>query len=472
MKNNPLNPPLLRGNFSGTIHVGLIGFGTVGTGMATVLMEQEKLIARRLGANLVLTQIADVDIKRSRGINIKKISLTTNPYEIILNPKIDIIVELIGGIEPACKFILDAISHGKHIVTANKALLATHGEKIFKAAEEAGVEILFEGAVGGGIPIIRVMKEGLSADKITAIFGIVNGTSNYILTKMSEEGSGFSKVLKEAQSLGYAEADPTLDVGGGDSAHKLAILALLAFGTPIPVKDIFTEGIDKVAPMDIAFAEAFGYKMKLLAIAKQVKGKLEARVHPTMIPKDEILAKVNGVFNAVCVVGKSVGETLFYGRGAGSIPTGSAVVSDLISIARNILNQQGYGKPHRVPVPPTGIISSARLPLPIKPMAEIESRYYLRFMVEDRPGVLSAISGVLGRHHISIASVIQQGRKEAGAVPLVMMTHKAREKDIQMALEKINQSDSVYKPTVLIRVEGKDIDQFLPFKGRLGGDGI
>ncbi len=449
-----------------TIHVGLIGFGTVGTGMASVLIEQQKRIARRLGAQLLLTQIADCDIKRSRGIKIKKNILTTDPYDIIRNPKNDIVVELIGGIDTAYKLILDAIAHGKHVVTANKALLATHGEAIFKAAESAGVEILFEGAVGGGIPIIRAIKEGLSADKITALFGIVNGTSNYILTKMSDEGSAFAEVLKQAQSLGYAEADPTLDVGGGDSAHKLALLALLAFGTPISVKDIFTEGIDKVAPQDIAFAEAFGYKMKLLAIAKLVDGKLEARVHPTMIPKDEILAKVNGVFNAIGVVGKSVGETLFYGRGAGGMPTGSAVVSDLIAIARNMLSHQNMlghqkmlasdGSPHCIPVPSTGMISSERIMLPIRPMAEIESRYYLRFMVKDSPGVLSKISGVLGRHHISIASVIQQGRKESGAVPLVMMTHKAREKDIQMALKKINQSDSVYKPTVLIRVEDKD----------------
>ncbi len=437
------------------IQVGLIGFGTVGTGMASVLIEQEKLIARRLGARLLLTQIADVDIKRSRGIKIKKEILTTDPYDIIRNPQNDIVVELVGGIDIARKLILDAIAHGKHVVTANKALLATHGEEIFKVAESAGVEVLFEGAVGGGIPIIRAIKEGLSADKIIALFGIVNGTSNYILTKMSDEGRAFLEVLKEAQSLGYAEADPTLDVGGGDSAHKLAILALLAFGTPIAVKDIFTEGIDKVAPQDIAFAEAFGYKMKLLAIAKLVSGKLEARVHPTMIPKDEILAKVNGVFNAIGVVGESIGETLFYGRGAGSLPTGSAVVSDLIAIARNMLNQSDT-EPHRAPVPATGMIASERVVLPIRPMAEIESRYYLRFMVEDSPGVLSKISGVLGKHHIGIASVIQQGRKEAGAVPLVMMTHKAREKDVQMALKKINESDSVYKPTVLIRVEDKD----------------
>ncbi len=436
-----------------TIHVGLIGFGTVGTGMASVLMEQEHLITRRLGARLALSQIADIDIKRSRGIKVKDNILTTNPYDIINNPKIDIVVECVGGIDLPYKFILDAIAQGKHIVTANKALLATHGEEVFKAAEAAFVEVSFEGAVGGGIPIIRAIKQGLSADKIIALFGIVNGTSNYILTKMSEERRGFSEVLKEAQSLGYAEANPALDVGGGDSAHKLAILASLSFGTPISIQDIFTEGIDKVAPQDIAFAEAFGYKMKLLAIAKNDNVKLEVRVHPTMIPKDDMLAKVNGVFNAISVVGESVGETFFYGRGAGSMPTGSAVASDLIDIARNILYGEAH---HRIRVPHTGTISSERVVLPIKPMAEIESSYYLRFMVEDRPGVLSTISGVLGRHHISIASVIQQGRKEAGAVPLVMMTHKAREKDIQMALEKINQSDSVYKPTVLIRVEGKD----------------
>ncbi len=434
------------------IRLGLIGFGTVGSGVVRILTQQKDLIFRRLGATLDIEQIVDIDIKRDRGIKVSKKILSTDPKSIIDNPKIDIVMELVGGTTLAREFILDAIAQGKHVVTANKALLASHGEEIFKAADKQGVDLGFEASVGGGIPIIRSIKEGLSGENILNIFGIVNGTSNYILTQMSEGGRGFSDVLKEAQSLGYAEADPTLDVGGGDSAHKLAILASLAYGTPVPIEDVYTEGIDKVTPLDIAFAQEFGYKMKLLAIAKLSDGKIEARVHPTMIPEDEILAKVNGVYNAIGIVGESVGETLFYGRGAGSMPTGSAVVSDLIDIARNVIHGPGTRVPHVAYLP------AGRNRLPIKPMEEIWSHYYLRFMVEDRPGVLSKISGVLGKHHISISSVIQQGRKKSakGGVQLVMMTHQAREKDIQAALKKINQSDSVFEPTVLIRVEGEE----------------
>ncbi len=436
-----------------SIRVGLIGFGTVGSGVVRLLTEQKDLIFRRLGVRLEMAQIADIDMQRDRGVKVSPKILTTDPRRVLANPKIDIILELVGGIDPARGFILEAMACGKHVVTANKALLASHGEVLFRSADQRGVEIGFEASVGGGIPIIRAIKEGLSGEKILAIFGIVNGTSNYILTQMSEEGRGFLEVLKEAQGLGYAEADPTLDIGGGDSAHKIAILTTLAYGTPVPIQEVYTEGIDKVTPLDIAFAEAFGYKMKLLAIAKLSDGKVEARVHPTMIPKGDILAKVDGVFNAIGLVGEAVGETLFYGRGAGSMPTGGAVVSDLIDIARNILHGTGRRVPHLAYLP------EGRIPLPIKPMEEIWSCYYLRFTVEDRPGVLSKISGVLGRHHISIASVIQRDRKEDGArggVPLVMMTHRAREKDIQAALGKINRTDSVFEPTVLIRVEGKE----------------
>ncbi len=436
-----------------SIRVGLIGFGTVGSGVVRILSEQKSLIEKRLGARLEIEKIADLDIKRNRGIVVSKKILTTNANDLIQNPKIDIVLELMGGIDPARRFILDAIAQGKHIVTANKALLASHGETLFRAADAQGVEIGFEAAVGGGIPIIRSIKEGLSGEKIVAILGIVNGTSNYILTQMSEARRGFREVLKEAQQLGYAEADPTLDIGGGDSAHKLAILASLAFGTAVPIKDVYTEGIEKITPVDIAFSESFGYKIKLLAIAKLSNQKVEVRVHPTMIPKEDLLAKVNGVFNAIGVIGESVGETLFYGRGAGSMPTGSAVVSDLIDIARNMIHGKGVRVPH------AGYLPAGRISLPIKPMEAIESRYYLRFMVEDQPGVLSKISGVLGRHHISIASVIQQGRGAdgvKGGVPLVMMTHRAREKDIQSALGKIDQGGFILEPTVLIRVEGKE----------------
>jgi len=432
-----------------SIKIGFIGFGTVATGAVAILTEQKELI-RKLGCPIEIVQIADLDIKRSRGLPVSKKLLTTDAMKVVQHPEIDIVVELIGGYDPARQFILEAIRRGKHVVTANKALLAVHGEEIFRAAVEQGVDIGFEGSVGGGIPIIHAIKEGLAAEKIAAIYGIVNGTCNYILTKMTDEGKRFSEVLTEAQRLGYAEADPTLDIGGADSAHKLAVLTSLAFGTPVPLKEIYTEGVDKVTPLDITFAEEFGYKIKLLAIAKHADGEIEARVHPTMIPKEYLLSRVGGVHNAIYLVGEAIGEALFYGRGAGSLPTGSAVVSDLINISRNILK----GAAGRVP--PASFQPEARPELRIKRMEEIESLYYLRFMAEDRPGVLSKISGVLGKHRISISSMIQQGRKAGGNVPLVMMTHRAKERDVQEALSKIDRMDYVSEPTVLIRVEGED----------------
>lgn len=433
-----------------SIKVGFIGFGTVATGAVKILTEQKGLIRRRLGCPIEIVQIADLDVKRSRGVSLPKGILTTDAMKVVRHPEIDIVVELIGGYEPARQFLLEAIRRGKQVVTANKALLAVHGEEIFRAVVEQGVDVGFEGSVGGGIPIIHAIKEGLAAEEIAAIYGIVNGTCNYILTKMTDEGKKFSEVLAEAQRLGYAEADPTLDIGGADSAHKLAILTCLAFGTAVPLKEIYTEGVDKVTPLDIAFAEEFGYKIKLLAIAKAADGEIEARVHPTMIPKEYLLSRVGGVYNAIYLVGEAIGEALFYGRGAGSLPTGSAVVSDLIDISRNILK----GASGRVP--PASFLPEARPALRIKQMDEIESLYYLRFMAEDRPGVLSKISGVLGKHRISISSVIQQGRKAGGNVPLVMMTHRAKERDVQEALSKINRMDYVSEPTMLIRVEGKD----------------
>ncbi len=434
------------------VRVGIIGFGTVGSGVVKILVERQELIRRRLGCPIEIAGIADLDLKRDRGVAISKAILTTDANRIIKDPEIDIVVELMGGYDPARRYLLDAIGDRKHVVTANKALLAAYGEEIFSAADAAGVDIGFEGSVGGGIPIIRAMKEGLSAENITAIYGIVNGTCNYILTRMTDEGKQFSEALSDAQRLGYAEADPTLDIGGADSAHKLAILANLAFGTPVSIKDIYTEGVDKVTALDIFFAEEFGYKIKLLAIAKLADGEIEARVHPTMIPKEYLLSKVDGVYNAIYIAGTSVGETLFYGPGAGAIPTGAAVVSDLIDIARNIIKGDAMGGR----VPPASFLQMSRTPLTVKRVEEIESLYYLRFTAEDRPGVLSKISGVLGQYQISISSVIQQGRKAGGAVPLVMMTHRARERDVQEALRQVNQVNYVSEPTVLIRVEGPE----------------
>lgn len=432
------------------IKIGFIGFGTVASGAVKILKAQKTLIERRLGSALEIAKIADLDIERDRGIAISDGILTTDASEILKDPSIDIVVELIGGTDVAKGMVLDAIAQKKHVVTANKALIAEFGEEIFKAASENGVDIGFEASVCGGIPIIRAIKESLASEKINSIYGIVNGTCNYILTKMLEEKREFSDILKEAQALGFAEADPTLDIGGGDSAHKLAILINLAFGSPVPLKEIYTEGVEKITPIDIAFAETFGYKIKLLAIGKWVDGEIEARVHPTMISKKALLSNVSGVFNAVYIDGETLGPTLYYGQGAGSLPTGSAVVSDIIDIARNIIS----GSNHRVP--PASFSPAARKQLRIRPIEEIESLYYLRFMVQDQPGVLSKISGILGNHNISISSVIQQGRKVEGVVPLVMMSHRAKERDLQLALSEIKHLESVSEDTLLIRVEGED----------------
>ncbi|HET6369833.1 MAG TPA: homoserine dehydrogenase [Nitrospiria bacterium] len=433
-----------------SVKIGMIGFGTVATGAVQVLQSHAGTIRRRLGASLDLVKVADLDLARDRGVKLSKGVLTSNVREVLDDPEIDVVVELIGGYDPARMYILEAISKKKHVVTANKALLAVHGEEIFRAAEEHGVTLGFEGSVGGGIPIVRAIKEGLAAEELTGIYGIVNGTSNYILTRMSEEGKGFDEVLAEAKRLGYAEADPTLDIEGVDSAHKLAILTTLSFGTPVDLKEIYTEGISRITPLDISYAQGFGYKLKLLAIAKADGDGIEARVHPTMIPKEYLLAKVGGVFNAIYLIGKAVGETLFYGRGAGSLPTGSAVVSDVVEIARGILAGAG----HRLP--PMSYMADARPHLRVKPMEDLESLYYLRFMAEDRPGVLSKISGVLGENRISISSVVQKGRKEGGTVPVVMMTHKSKERDIRQALGKIDKMPYVSEPTVFIRVEGEE----------------
>jgi len=430
-----------------TIRIGMIGFGTVASGAYQIITQQREEIRNRLGCFLDVVKIADTHWATRRSISPPKRILTTEAQEILDDPSIDIVVELIGGIHPARAYILGAIEKRKHVVTANKALLAVHGTALFGAAVRAGVDIGFEGSVCGGIPIVRMIKEGLTAAKIDSIFGIVNGTCNYILTKMTDEKKPFAEVLSEAQKLGYAEADPTLDITGTDSAHKLAIMTRLTFGTPVALKEIYTEGIDGINPIDIALAEEFGCRIKLLAIAKLSGGEIEVRVHPTMIPLNVLLSKVDDVYNAVYVTGETVGPLLFYGRGAGSLPTGSAVVSDLIDIGRNILK----GVSGRVP--PASFYPEHQRRLPIKKMETIESLYYLRFMAADRPGVLSKVSGVLGKYKISISSVIQQGRKVGGRVPLVMMTHRAQEKNVREALAKIDRMAEVSKPTVLIRVE-------------------
>ncbi len=432
------------------VGVGIVGFGTVGTGVAKILLENAALIRRRVGVPVDLVRIADLDVTRDRGIALPDGVLTADSRALLDDPAIDIVVELIGGYEAAKRVLLEAIAKGKQVVTANKALLAVHGEEIFEAAARRGVDLGFEASVGGGIPIIRALTEGLAANRILSIYGIINGTSNYILTRMTQENRSFDEVLQDATRAGYAEADPTFDVEGIDSAHKLAIMVNLAYGTPVDVKEISTEGITKLTPLDFAYAKEFGYAIKLLGIAKLADEEVEARVHPTMIPVHSPMAQVNGVYNAIQLVGDAVGDVMLYGRGAGSLPTGSAVVSDILAITRNLVNG-GIGR-----VPPASFQQDQRLPLRVRPMSDITSLYYLRFMVVDQPGVLSQIAGVLGQHGISISTVLQQGRKHGQTVPVVIRTHQATEQAVQTALRDINRMPFVSEPTTLIRVEGPD----------------
>jgi homoserine dehydrogenase len=429
------------------ITVGIIGFGTVGSGAAKILLENRNILSERTGFDITLKKVADRDLQRDRGIRLPKGILTPDAGDVLNDPDIDIVVELVGGIHPAKDFIFDAIRKKKHVVTANKALLATEGNEIFSEAEKQGVEIGFEATVAGGIPIIKVIREGLVANKMVAIYGIINGTSNYILTKMTEEKVEFSDALKDAQRLGYAEADPTFDIEGMDSAHKLTILSSLAYGIPLSLDRVYKEGITKITSRDIEFASELGYKVKLLAITKATDGEVEMRVHPTMIPNEYLISKVDGVFNAVYVEGDAVGATLYYGRGAGDMPTGSAVVADIVDIGRNI----ACGGVRRVPW-----ISGGAGTRKIRKMEEIESMYYFRFSALDKPGVLSNISGILGNHNISIASVIQKGRSISGSVPLVVLTHRAKERDVLNAVGEIDNLPVVSDKTLFVRVEGKE----------------
>ena len=432
------------------IKVGLIGFGTVGAGVVKILQKNYRLIEKRMGAKIILKRIADIDLKTDRGVKLKPGVLTRRAQDVIEDPEIDIVMELIGGIEPAKTYILNAIRNNKHIVTANKALLALHGDEIFREAHRFGVDVNFEASVGGGIPLIRSIKEGLVANRILSIFGILNGTSNYILSKMTDEGRNFKEVLKEAQEKGYAEADPTFDIEGIDAAHKLTILIRLAFGTPLRFEEIFIGGISEITPLDIQFGREFGYRIKLLAIAKIDQGKIEARVHPTLIPEKHLISTVEGVFNAIYIKGDAIGPTLFYGQGAGQMPTGSAVISDLVELGRNLLIQ-ATGR--RIPL--LAYQESAIEKNSLKKMEDVVMPFYMRFSALDRPGVLSKISGILGKNGISIASVIQKGRKIKGAVPIVMMTHEAKEKNVHRALKEIDQLGVILGKTIFIRVENE-----------------
>ncbi len=434
------------------VYAGLIGFGTVGSGIVRLLLEHPERFQQRLGCPLVLKKIADIDLARPRAVAVPPALLTTNAQEIVADPDIDIVIELMGGTTVAHELVKAALARGKHVVTANKALLALHGNELFAQAAAAGVSIGYEASVCGGIPIILTLRQGLAANAIQEIFGILNGTCNYILTRMAATGASFQAALQEAQMQGFAEADPTLDVEGWDTAHKLALLMALAYGSAIDFASIHVEGITAIEPLDIQFAKEFGYQIKLLAITRDDGQQLEARVHPTMIPQDHIMASVAGVYNAAYLTGDAVGSILLYGRGAGMMPTASAVAADLIELALAVRHgRQSF-------IPPLGIPVQANSRRRVKPMADVITNYYIRFAAQDRPGVLSKISGILAKYNISIAAVIQKGRGQRGAVPIVMLTHQAREANVQAALHDIQHLDVVTEGARLIRIEDPNLD--------------
>ncbi len=429
------------------VRLGLAGFGTIGTGVVKLLEGLGPALARRLGFRLKLAQVADVDLNRDRGVAVPRELFTTDAFALVSDPQIDVVIELIGGCNVARRLVLAALRAGKSVVTANKALLAVHGQEIFRSAEENKLDVGFEASVGGGIPIVRTLRQGLSGDRVRAVYGIVNGTSNYILTQMSEQEAEFEPVLRRAQAEGLAEADPSFDVDGIDAAHKLTLLIQLAFGVYVPFEQIPTEGIRHVTPLDIRFARELGYVIKLLAIAKLHGREVEARVHPTMVPRKHVLADVKGAYNGITVDGEALGQTFYYGLGAGMMPTATAVLADVIEVARNrVYGSSGATPPLGYPI---GEQKRARL----RPLERCESEFYLRLHAVDRPGVLGQIASILGRRQISIAAVTQHGNGEGGVVPVVMRTHRALERNLRLALREIARLRVIRKPVGVIRIE-------------------
>ncbi len=429
------------------INVGLLGCGTVGTGVAKILIENRELIASRVGAELVLKRIADVDIKKEREIVFDDGVLIKDAHEIVSDPGIDIIVEMIGGKGIAKELILESIENGKQVVTANKALIADQGNALIKTAEAKGVDLAFEASVGGCIPIVKTIRESLVGDRIRSMTGILNGTCNYILTKIDDDGSTFKEALEQAQAIGFAEADPTLDIEGYDTAHKLAIISSLAYGMEINLEDIYIEGISRISSIDIECAKEFGFKIKLLAISKNRGGTVEARVHPAMISFDNLVSSVNGSMNAVEITGDAVGSMVLYGHGAGMMPTAGAVVSDIVDVARNLLSHV-TGR-----IPLLSCRSDKIRNIPVLPIDEIHTYYYFRFSVLDRAGVLAKIAGILGAYSISLKYVTQKGLRSNGSITIVMFTHIAKEADVKKALSEISDLDVVTDIPVLIRIE-------------------
>jgi homoserine dehydrogenase len=430
------------------INVGLLGIGTVGYGTFTVLHRNREEIARRAGCAITMKMVADKDLDRAKSLVKERAQVTADAHEVINSPDIDIVVELIGGTGIAKELILKAIANGKHVVTANKALLAQHGNEIFAAARKRDVMVAFEAAVGGGIPIIKSLREGLTANRIEWIAGIINGTCNFILSEMRDKGASFGDVLKQAQSLGYAEADPTFDIEGVDAAHKLSIMAAIGFGIPMQFSAVYVEGISQLAQEDIRYAEELGYRIKLLGIAKRKDRGVELRVHPTLISERQLIANVEGVMNAILVKGDAVGQTMYYGAGAGAEPTASAVVADLVDVARMLTSDPEHRVPH-LAFQPDQLSNIA-----ILPMGEVESSYYLRLKVYDKPGVLAGITRILADLGISIDAMVQkEPRPGEDKVDIVMLTHLMVEKHVDAAIQKIEALPVVAGKVTRIRLE-------------------
>ena len=430
------------------VKIGILGLGTVGCGTISVLARNGQEIARRAGREISIVQASARDLKKKRPCATDGIKLVQDPHAVVRDPEIEVVVELIGGDEPARTLVLEAITHGKHVVTANKALIAVHGNEIFSQAQKKGVMVAFEAAVAGGIPIIKSVREGLAGNRIEWLAGIINGTSNFILTEMRDKGVDFADVLKEAQRLGYAEADPTFDVEGIDTAHKLTILAAIAFGIPLKFKQVYTEGITRITRMDVQYAEKLGYRLKLLGIARRTNGGIELRVHPTLIPERRLIANVDGAMNAVLVRGDAVGPTLFYGAGAGAEPTASAVVADLVDVVRTLTADPNNRVPHLAFQP------DALVDLPILPIADVETSYYLRLHALDKPGVLAEVTRILADLNISIESILQkEPRPNEKTVPVIILTQRVREKNMNDAIARIEKLSSIEGSVARIRLE-------------------
>ncbi|MDH4425660.1 MAG: homoserine dehydrogenase [Acidovorax sp.] len=438
------------------IQVGLLGIGTVGSGVFNVLQRNQDEISRRAGRGIEITMVADLDVERARSVVGDGVQVVNDARAIIANPDIDIVIELIGGYGIARALVLEAIAAGKHVVTANKALLAVHGTEIFAAASAKGVMVAFEAAVAGGIPIIKALREGLTANRIQWIAGIINGTTNFILSEMRDKGLDFDVVLKEAQRLGYAEADPTFDIEGVDAAHKVTLMSAIAFGIPVQFDKAYVEGITKLGAADIRYAEQLGYRIKLLGITKRAEKGVELRVHPSLVPTKRLIANVEGAMNAVVVQGDAVGTTLYYGKGAGSEPTASAVIADLVDIARLHTADPEHRVPHLAFQPQT--LSDAMDALPVLPMSEVVTSYYLRLSVADQAGVLAKVTGLLAEAGVSIDAVLQREADEVGGegstqTDLIILTHNTREGTMDAVIAQMQALPTVLAPITRIRKE-------------------